>query len=227
MKKLTLALFLLVIGMTTALFLTSCGGDSGSSGGDSGGEAAAEANVEEDTDEDAVAEETASTKTLAYFNEYVNGGAYTMEMKADYQGTTATILSAVKDGMVYSKNEMDGATSIMIMKGDEQYILDPSTKTCMKMSVLTEEATEMFADEAESYEVVASSGSEEVDGKTYDYEEYLVEDTSVKYYFDGKDLKYIVTSMEGESYTAEIISLESGADDSLFEIPDDYTMLEY
>ncbi len=222
MKKLILVLFLLVIGMTMALFLTACGGDSESSEGDAGGEASAEA-----VQEEAAVEDAASTKTLAYFNKYVSGGAYTMEMKAEYQGTTTTMTSAVKDGMVYSKNEMDGVTSIMIMKGDEQYLLDPSTKTCMKMSVLTGDVAEMFSDEAANYETAVNTGSEEINGNTYDFEEFQVEDTSVKYYFDGKDLKYIVTSMEGESYTAEIISLEKGADASLFEIPNDYSVIEY
>ena len=209
MKKLVLVMFLLVVVMTTALFMTACGSSSESSGGDSGGS------------------DTAATKTLAYFNDYVSGGAYTMEMKAEYQGVTTTMTSAVKDGMIYSKSEMDGVTSIMIMKDDAQYLLDPAGKTCMKMSVLENSAVEMFAEEAANYETAVSAGTEELNGKTYDYEEFDVEGTSVKYYFDGKDLKYIVTSMEGETYTAEIVSMEKGADNSLFEIPKDYTVYEY
>jgi len=188
--------------------MTACGGSSGSSEEESGGG------------------EAAATKTLAYFNEFVSGGAYTMEMKAEYQDIETLMTSAVKDGMIYSKSEVNGMTSIMIMKDDVQYLLDPSTKMCMKMSVTEESVTEMFSDEAENYQEAASTGSEEINGETLDYEEFTVEDTSVKYYFSGEDLKYIATSVEGESYVAEIISMESGADDSLFEVPEDYTMYE-
>ena len=209
MKRKILIMFLLVLAMTTALFMTACSGGSESSGGDSGGG------------------DTAATKTLAYFNDYVSGGAYTMEMKAEYQGTTTTMTSAVKDGMIYSKSEMDGATSIMIMKDDAQYLLDPNTKSCMKMDILESSTVEMFSEEAANYETAVNTGSEELYGKTYDFEEFDVDGTTVKYYFDGKDLKYIVTSMEGETYTAEIVSMEKGADDSLFEVPGGYTIYEY
>ncbi len=209
MKKAIMVLFVLVVGMAMALFMTGCGGGSESSGGDSG------------------AGEAAATKTLAYFNDYVSGGAYTMEMKAEYQGTTTTMTSAVKDGMIYTKSEMDGMTSIMIMKDDAQYLLDPNTKSCMKMSVLETSTVEMFSEEAANYEAAVNTGSEELYGKTYDFEEFDVDGTTVKYYFDGKDLKYIVTSMEGETYTAEIVSMEKGADNSLFEVPGGYTIYEY
>lgn len=212
MKKTILTLSAIVIGMAMALALVGCGGDSGASGGDSG---------------EAAVADTASTKTLAFFNEYVSGGEYTMEMKADYQGITTTMTTAIKEDMLYSKSEMDGVTSIMIMKDDYQYMLDPGTKTCMKMSVIEASVAEMFSDEASNYEAAINTGSEELNGKTYDFEEFNVEDTAVKYYFDGNDLKYIVTSMEGESYTAEIVSMEKGADDSLFEIPGGYTVYEY
>lgn len=211
MKRLVLIMFMLVIAMTTVMFMTACGGDSETSGGDSGG---------------AAVTDVASTKTMACFNEFVSGGAYTMEMKAEYQGVTTTMTSAVKDGMLYSKSEMDGMTSIMIMKDDVQYMLDPSTKTCLKMSVLKENAVEMFAEEAANYETAVNTGTEEIDGKTYDYEEFDVEGTSVKYCFDGNDLKYILTSMEGEEYIVEVLSMKSGADKALFEVPDDYNVME-
>lgn len=208
MKKLILVLFVLVIGMGMALFMTACGGSSGSSEEESGGG------------------EAAATKTLAYFNEFVSGGAYTMEMEAEYQDTVTVMTSAVKDGMLYSKSEVNGTESIMIMKDDVQYLLDPASRMCMKMSITEESVTEMFADEAANYETAASTGSEEINGETLDYEEFTVEDTSVKYYFSGNDLKYIATSVEGESYVAEILSMTKGADDSLFEVPEDYTMYE-
>jgi len=87
--------------------------------------------------------------------------------------------------------------------------------------------TEMFEDEAEDYVVAAATGTVDIGGVTYEYEEFVVEDTNVKYCFDGSDLKYIITTMDGREYTMEIISMEKGVDATLFEIPDGYTMMEY
>ena len=43
MKRLVLIMFMLVIAMTSVMFMTACGGDSETSGGDSGGAAVTDA----------------------------------------------------------------------------------------------------------------------------------------------------------------------------------------
>lgn len=167
------------------------------------------------------------TKTLEMFNEYISGGSYTMTTKLEVEGLETIQVSAVKDGMIYSESEVMGIKSIMIIKDDVQYLLDPESKTCMKMSVITDDATEIFAEEAANYETAVNTGSETINGKSYDYEEFEVEGIAAKYYYDGDDLKYMTSSIEGEVYMIEVVSFEKGAAAELFEIPEDYMVMEY
>ena len=169
-----------------------------------------------------------STKTLAYFNDYLSGGEYTMEMKTTAEGMEMTMKSAYKGDMIYSESEYAGQKSIMVMKDGYQYIIDHSSKTVMKMQVVDNGAVmDMFADEAANYETAVASGETEYNGKTYDYEEFTVEGETVQYLFDGNDLKIMKANVMGTESIVEIISLEKGADAKLFEIPEDYQMISY
>lgn len=209
MKKLLAILLTLVLMMTFA----GCGGGTGDEGG-SGEAENQEVNV-------------SSTKTLGYFNDYLIDGEYTMETQMEVEGISTAGFYAVKGDMLYSESEMDGVTSMMISKDGSQYVLDPATKTCIKMSMDMADMSEMFAEEAEKYETALNTGTIDIGGVTYEYEEFAVEEeTTAKYCYDGDELKYIVTTMDGEEYTMQILSMEKGADSSLFEIPEGYTVLE-
>lgn len=202
--------FIIILTLLLMMAMTACGG---------GSETASEGGGD--------TEKTAATKTLEYFNEYVGDGEYTIEMEMEVEGMATTTVSAVKGDMVYTKSVAGGMENIMIMKDDKQYMLDPASKTCIVMSMDIAETSEMFAEEAANYEVAAETGSVEIDGTTYEYEAFDVEGITAKYCFDGDELKYIITSMEGEEYTIKIVSMEKNADAHLFEVPEDYTMMEY
>ena len=169
-----------------------------------------------------------STKTLAYFEKYLSGGEYTMEMKTTVQGIEVISKNAFKDDMMYSESDMDGMKSVMVMRDGYQYIIENSSKMVLKTQVADNGAVmDMFADEAANYETAAASGETEYNGKTYDYEEFTVEGETVQYLFDGGELKFIKATVEGEEGVVEILSLEKGADAKLFEIPEDYQMIAY
>lgn len=209
MKKL-LAILLTMVLMTA---FSACGGNTGEEGG-SGESSSPEVNE-------------SSTKTLGYFNDYLIDGEYTMETQMEVEGISTVGFYAVKGDMLYSKSEMDGVTSIMISKDGAQYILDPATKSCIKMSVDMAEISEMFAEEAGNYETALNTGTIDIEGVTYEYEEFTVEESATaKYCYDGDELKYIITAMDDEEYTMEILSMKKGADQSLFEIPEGYSILE-
>ncbi len=171
------------------------------------------------------------TKTMAYFHKYLLDGAYTMESKYEMDGITVESFAAVDGNQMYSKTSMDGVESILILQEDAQYILDPASKIAIKMSIGAENGglntKEMFAEEEENYEVALSTGDMDINGKTYFYEEFIVDDYSVKYCFDGDDMKYILTEMDGTTYTMEIINMEKGADSDLFIIPADYQVMAF
>jgi len=203
--------FIMILTLLLVMAMTACGGGAETAGESGGGDT----------------EKAAATKTLAYFNEYVGDGEYTMEMEMEVEGMTATTTSAVKGDMMYTKSVTGGMESMMIMKDGKQYMLDPASKTCIVMSMDIAETSEMFAEEAANYEVAAETGSVDIKGVSYEYEAFDVEGITAKYCFDGDELKYIVTSMDGEEYTIKIVSMEKDADASLFEVPEDYTMMEY
>lgn len=212
MKK----IFILFMVLLIALSFTACGG----SNTDPGTDADLEGAVTEQPVE-------AATKTLAYFNRYASGGAYTTEMKTSYGGVTATMLSVYDGGNIYSETEADGVKSRTILKDGAQYVLDDASKTCIKLSVETEAIQDIFTEEAETYEVPTAEGEIDIDGTTYYYEEFSLEGESVKYCFDGNELKFILMSFSGEESRVEILSMEKGADNTLFEIPEDYNLIEY
>ncbi len=217
MKKL-LAIFLSLI---MVFSLAACGG-----GGEEviGGEEVNNNQAEQQQGE--IPE--ASTKTLAYFQKFLSGGEYTMEMKTTAEGMEMTMKSAYKGDMIYSESEYGGQKSIMVMKDGYQYIIDHTSKTVMKMQALDNGAVmDMFADEAANYETAAAAGTTEYNGKSYEYEEFTVMDETVQYLFDGKDLKIMKANVMGTESVVEIISLEKGADSKLFEIPEDYQMISY
>ena len=219
MKKLIAILLSLIM----VFSLAACGG-----GGEepAGGE---EVNNQVENQEQQQEEiPAASTKTLAYFQKFLSGGEYTMEMKTTAEGMEMTMKSAYKGDMIYSESEYAGQKSIMVMKDGYQYIIDHSSKTVMKMQVVDNGAVmDMFADEAANYETAAASGEMEYNGKSYDYEEFTVEGETVQYLFDGNDLKIMKANVMGTESIVEIISLEKGADAKLFEIPEDYQMISY
>ncbi len=217
MKK----LLAILISLLMVFSLVACGG-----GGEdpAGGEEVQ--NQVENQQEEQMPE--ASTKTLAYFQKFLSGGEYTMEMKTSAEGIEMTMKSAYKGDMIYSESEYGGQKNIMVMKDGFQYIIDHSSKTVMKMQVLDNGAVmDMFADEAENYETAVASGTTEYNGKSYDCEEFTVMDETVQYLFDGNDLKIMKASVMGTESVVEIISLEKGADASLFEIPEDYQLIAY
>ena len=215
MKKLIAILLSLIMVLT----LSACGG---------GGEAPAggeEVNNEVQQQEEIPA---ASTKTLAYFQKFLSGGEYTMEMKTTVQGIEVISKNAFKDDMMYSESDMDGMKSVMVMRDGYQYIIENSSKMVLKTQVADNGAVmDMFADEAANYETAVASGETEYSGKSYNYEEFTVEGETVQYLFDGNDLKIMKANVMGTESVVEIISLEKGADAKLFEIPEDYQMIAY
>lgn len=211
MKKLLAVLLAVLIVFSMA----ACGGGgSESSGGQGGGE-------EKDLGK------VYATKTLAYFDQYVVEGAYTSEMKTEYDGMVTTSLTAVDGDNMYVESEVDGMKSVMIIKPDGQYILDAATKTGFKMELVNDLTSQkLFEEEAANYETAVSTGDIEIAEKTYIYEEFDIEGSLVKYCFDGDEMKYMIMDESGSQMTVEIIRMEKGADAALFEIPSDYQILE-
>ena len=179
------------------------------------------------TGQEAVPEVMSGTKTMEWFMEYASTGSYTMETAYEMEGLNVTSLSVYDGGRVYTETDMDGTKSISILMDDSQYVLDPASKTCIKMSVQTGAMQELVGEAASDYEAALSAGEMEVNGTTCFYEEFSVGGGNVRYCFDGDELKYMITQMEGMEFTMEVLRMEKGADQSVFDIPADYSMMSF
>ena len=171
-KNLFMCMTAFLLSFVMAFSLAACG---------SGSEPASSEPDQQEVEE--VVEDVYGTKTMAYFHKYLVGGAYTMESKYDMDGMEVTSYSAVDGNQMYSKTTMDGMESILILTDDAQYILDPASKMAIKMAIGADggglNTQEMFAEEEANYETAVSTGDMDVNGKTYFYEEFIVEDISV------------------------------------------------
>ena len=220
MKK----LIAILLGVIMVFSLAACGGNTEKPSGGEEVNNQVENQIKQQQEEQIP---EASTKTLAYFQKFLSGGEYTMEMKTTAEGMTVVVKTSYKGDATYSESEFDGQKSCVLMKDNFQYIIDHNAKTVMKISALEATVQDIFADEAANYETAVSSGETEYSGKSYDYEEFTVEGETVQYLFDGADLKIIKANVMGTESIVEIISLEKGADEKLFEIPEDYQMIAY
>ena len=86
-----------------------------------------------------------------------------------------------------------------------------------------------------------SKGKEKINDTTYEYEEYIgfegfmtstglddeENNVSTRFYFKGKDLKYIKTIVPDEEDELLEIIISYSAPDELFEIPSDYVEASY
>ena len=140
-----------------------------------------------------------------------------------------TVISASNGDRTYSETKMDGASlGVNIMVGEDMYTIDHASKMVIKMSLQANAQTIASAVLEESDVDMGGfqTGTREIDGKTYDTEELIVEGASAIYCFDGDDLAYIISSFEGQEAVMKIVEATDKVDDSLFEIPEGYTMME-
>lgn len=197
---------------------------------------------DEDTDEDVDRE----IKSKALYN-LMNADTYTMEMRNtmsfDGNEVVTTVLNVVSGDKVYSKSESGGMTMEYIEKGDKFYLMMNETKTVMVSNRYEDEAGEA-SDPGIVYDDLnyVGKGKEEFMGENMSYEEYDVEIGTAKYFIENgklKGMKMTIDTSEliddeedgdiiqdGEAeMIIEVLSYEEKADESLFEIPEDYEVL--
>jgi len=168
------------------------------------------------------------TKTGKFYSRFADGRMY-MEYEMELEGQTMTMISATNGDKTYSETKMDGAAvSASVMDGETMYVIDHAGKMVIRMGLQADAQTIAGAvlEESDVDMGAFTTGTKEIDGKTYDTEELIVEGASAIYCFDGDDLVYIISSFEGQEAVMKIVEATDKVDDSLFEIPADYTMME-
>ena len=169
-----------------------------------------------------------ATKTGKFYSKF-NGKMY-MEYEMEIEGQKMNMISATNGNKTYSETKLNGVSSgVSIMENGVMYTIDHSNKMIIKMTTNIPDSNTVATSIIEESDVDMNNlktGTREVEGKTYDTEEMVIEDTSVVMCFDGNDLKYIISSFDGQDYIMKIIKVSDKVDDKLFEIPTGYQILE-
>lgn len=139
------------------------------------------------------------------------------------------------DGKAYTRTIYNGNESVFLIKDGNSYLIRDTSKTYY---TYTNNEIDLYKIELALSGLVGTeheTGSEEIDGKNYNYEEYTgattlalmstsdvnEEEVKTRFYFKGDDLVYIKT-IAGETEELLKIEISDEVDTSLFEIPSGY-----
>lgn len=170
-----------------------------------------------------------NTKKVKYVDPVANSSKSTISMKLTSDGTTIEC-TLYTDG---EKRSIDaslmGFKMRILVKDGQTYILVPilGQKLYCDVDEVPEILTDMkgYLDVAVfNADCVYTGTKQEKSGnKTYDVEYFACADNSViKYYFSGNDLKKVVVSSGENESVFEFTELKASVDTSVFEIPEDY-----
>ena len=140
--------------------------------------------------------------------------------------TNDTIEGAIKDRNIVMK--LPDTNGYTIKKGYIMYELDDRVKVYEKNPISDEiEAQLEFYDILNNMEdltgKLVNSGSEEIDGNSYYFEEYNSdENRKVRFYFEGTNLKYVRIIQDDLDEMFEVLEILPNPSDTIFEVPTDY-----
>jgi len=168
------------------------------------------------------------TKTGRFYSRFADGRMY-MEYEMEMEGQVMSMISATNGEKNYSETRMGGAAvSASVMDGETMYVIDHAGKMVIKMGLQADAQTiaGTVLEESDVDMGDLKTGTREIDGKTYDTEEWIVDGAASIMCFDGDDLAYMIGAFEGEEMVMKIVEATDKVDDSLFEIPTDYALME-
>lgn len=146
---------------------------------------------------------------------------------------TIQVYIALKDNkyIVSMSDPTSGLTYKILCDGNGTYLVSDDEKTALKYGEAEDVSTffdvddldfaEALDDEANEYTI--DSGSEEYNGKKYDFEKVTEGDDVTTFYFDTNSSK-LVYAISGDTII-EYLEYGSNPAENLFTIPTDYTIL--
>lgn len=178
--------------------------------------------------EKAYSEKNGASWTAALMNSAStwDKGNVVIKCTASEEGEVVTTIEMSKYGQkVYMDTQVPGIMSMtMIIDGEKGYMIDRPSKTYSidtENTYNAENEAESVLDTSEDYSSFAEDGIETIDGTEYIFEKFVADDSEITYYYlpDGKLSK---VKSEGEIMDMTIELLDE-PDESVFEIPEDYT----
>ena len=168
------------------------------------------------------------TKTGQFYSQFVDGKMY-MKYETEYDGVVMQIVSATKGDSTYSETFIDGKSAgTSLMLGQDVYAIDHEGKIIVKMSMETsgQEMMDVIINEEDIDPVNVMNGTYEIDGKTYETEEWIMEDGKTILCFDSDALAYMVGIYGEEEMILKVLEVSNKVDERLFELPSDYEVME-
>lgn len=228
MKK----LLTLLLAITMVISLAACGGDDDKT--PTGGNDTNPPTTQQDDPGTAGQDEPVdlsgflATKTGKFYSQFTDDKMY-MKYEMEVEGEKMTITSATAGDKTYSETKLgDFSAGVSIMDGEDMYTIDHASKMVIKYTMQADAQTIAGAVLEESDVDMGDykTGTRQIDGKTYDTEEWIVDNAASIFCFDGDDLVYMIGAFEGEEVIMKVIEISNNVDDDLFEIPADYTVME-
>jgi len=168
-----------------------------------------------------------ATKTGKFYSQFAD--KMYMEYEMEMEGQKLTIITATSGNKSYSETIIGGvSTGVSIMDGETMYVIDHASKMVIKMGLQADAQTiaGTIVEESDVDMGELKEGTRKIDGKTYETEEWIIDGGASIMCFDGDDLVYMIGAFEGEEAVMKIIEASDKVDEKLFEIPDDYQMME-
>ncbi|MCL2045322.1 MAG: hypothetical protein FWG88_02930 [Oscillospiraceae bacterium] len=151
-----------------------------------------------------------------------------------FKGTVAVedietiVQTYIKDEKVAVVMEVEGLNMRVLVDGSLVYIISDDEESAMVMDV------SMFGGNLDTYEVETEdlvyigTGTAEFNGRVMRFDEYSSGDSIVMQFFmEGNNLSGIRTITEGIEADLVILEFSGIVPDSVFEIPDHYTIMEF
>lgn len=174
-----------------------------------------------------------SNKISRLYNDLQKAEKYSFILKQDdgYQ-----IIMAKKGNETSIDMQGEDVHTTTIVKDGKAYFVNHDEKTYSTYDEMVANENILLDELSELSKKEYSKGNEKIDKKSYSYEEYKgysgfmyssnidveEENINTKFYFKGKDIKYIKTIISEDETEKIETSLSYEPDDSLFNIPEDY-----
>lgn len=186
-----------------------------------------------------IGETIESSKTFNVLNEIFSGENYVMTLQGktdigEGEEEEVTMTFATKGENIYIDVNAASQHATIMYRNGTTYIISHDEEACVTMQgkdegTFDEDITYISKEDLQELEKQAYKiGKETIDGTEYEYEEFKNDEENItdRYYFSNNDLKYIKSIDEdGEEELMKIIKLSSEVDDSLFNIPTGYEIM--
>ncbi len=172
-------------------------------------------------------------KLNKYYEKLTNTDSYSFSITLDDKNS---IYYYKHDGKAYIDSNYKGQNSKYLIKDKNTYLLQDTSKTYYTYS---NNEIDLYKIELQIKDIKDNEmtiGKEEIDGKTYNYEEfdglskfYIGDKTNIdkesvktRFYFKGNKLAYIKTIISNDNQQLLKIDYSEKVNSGLFEIPSDY-----